>query len=304
MSRGLFSSVVPVSLIASLILLAGCTISVDGGGTDDPFPGETVETVSVRPDFESDPVRTNVTLSAGTSRIYKVNISDSVAQNNDVVYFDAVPLDGTKVSGYLEVTSYSVVGSQATPLYVSQSNEWFGRPNDPGLTSAAALADFAPTSITSGVPACGGPCVVVPTPSGGSTAYIRVEGIQSTTTFDLYVVATTFSDVGEPNDTFSNAEVVGGDLFVQGAIEIIGDTDWYVPDSNVAGVTFSGNNDLNLLANVYTESGSFRSTLSDGQTYILPPDQALQGLRVEVYSDSDQERAAGAGRALYSIEYQ
>jgi hypothetical protein len=300
MNRGLSS----IFVLSSLIFLAGCTVSVGNGGTGGPFPGETAESLTVQPTFESAPVRENVTLSAGQSRLYRVDISDTVAQNNDVVYFDAVPTDVNKVSGYLEVVAYTVSGNQADELYVSRTNEWFGRPNDPGYNTLSANAEIEPATVGSGTPSCGGPCVVVPTPSAAGTAYIRVKGIQSTTTFDLYVVATPFYDIGEPNDTFAAAETAtGSPPFIVGAIEVIGDTDWYVPSTDIESVTFNGNGDLNLLANVYTEGGSFRDTLSDGETYTLPFEQPLQQLRVEVYSDTSQERSGAAGKALYSLEF-
>jgi hypothetical protein len=298
MNRGLCLIVA----FASLIVLAGCTVSVGdggGGGDGDPFPNETAETVSVQPDFESPPVRNNVTLSAGESRLYAVDITQTVAQNNDVVYFDAVTEDPSQASGFVEVTVYEVVGGVAAPLYVSQTNEWFGHPDDPGLLSAAQSGDFGTAAVGSATPSCGGPCVVVATPSGSGTAYIRVQALQEPVVYDFFVVATDFSDLSEPNDTATSAEPVSG-FQARGTIELIRDTDWFETQYNASQVTFNGNPDLNLLANVCTLGGSCR-TLANGQTRAFA---TAQPVRVEVYSDEQQERAAAAGKALYSIDFQ
>lgn len=299
MNRGLSFLLGP----ASLLVLAGCSVSGGGtgGGGGGPFPGETIETVTVQPDFESDPVRQNVTLSAGQSRLYQVDISESVAQNNDVVYFDAMPENAAHVEGYLEVTAYNVSGNQATPLYISQTNEWFGHPDDPGLLSVQSSNEFVPSAIAGATPGCGGPCVVVPTPPGAGTAYIRVEALQSTVTFDLYVVATDFFDVSEPNNnTASSAELVTGGV-ADGTIELVGDTDWFETQGSVNKVTFHANNDVNLLANVCPLSSGSCRTISNGGSRTFSPAQAV---RVEVYSDEAAERAGAAGKARYSIEFQ
>lgn len=298
MNRGLSLAFV----VMSLIVLAGCTVSGggggDGGGLTGPFPGETAESVNVAPTFTSDPVRRDVTLSAGESRLYRVDIDSTTAQNNDVVYFDALPSDPAKVTGYLEVIAYTIVGDQAQELYVSQTNEWFGRPNDPGLQSLTSSSGLSPSAIANDTPSCGGPCVVVPTPSSSGTAYIRVRALQGTVTYDLYVVATDYSDLAEPNDAPENAELVSG-AFADGAVERVGDVDWYETSGSVGQVIFYGNSDLNLRANVCTLGGSCR-VLLDGESRTL---STAQPVRVEVYSHEQQERAAAAAKAIYSLEF-
>lgn len=302
MNRGLSL----LASLAALLLLAGCTISRggsgDGGVPAGPFPNDDVETVSVQPTFDSEPVRRNVTLDSGESRVYRADISDSVAQNNDVVYFDAVPASTS--GGSLKVTAYSVSGDQATPLYASVSNEWFGRANDPALSSYSSSQGFSPASISPSPGACGGPCVMVPTPATESTAYIRVEATQSTATFDLYVVATDFNDLNEPNDTYSSRATVypdGASFGEAGAIEVIGDVDWYVPSQPVTGVTFTSDNNLRLRAQVYDEFGNKLRLLFPGDpSYTAQYDQVL---RVEVYSDEDQQRASSPGRAQYFVDF-
>lgn len=298
MNRGISSIVA----FASLILLAGCTISGGGdggGGGGGPFPGETPTTVTVQPQFSSPAVQSNVTLEAGQSRLYKVDISQSVAEDNDVVYFDAVPQDETKVDGHLEMVAYEVTGTQANELYVSQTNDWFGHPDDPGLLSLQESGGFVPAAVGSAAPSCGGPCIVVPTPSEAGTAYVRVKALQGTVTFDLYVVATDFFDLSEPNDTVGNAEFVNS-ASASGTLEVIGDVDWYETVGNVSKVTFHANNDVNQLASVCTLGGSCR-TLSNGGVRNL---SSAQPVRVEVFSDELEERAAAAGKATYSIEFQ
>lgn len=299
MNRGLTI----LAVVASLGLLAGCTISGGGGGNGggDPFPGEDIETVSVQPDFESDPVSDNEFLGSGDSQLYRVNISDTVAQENDLVYFDAVP-EGS--GDNLRVTVYEVSGSSATPLYASTSNQWFGLPNDPGLSSTAV--DFQTSSVDVAGGTCGGPCVIVNTPSGGGTGYVRVEAVGGSASYDFYVVGDDHADVGEPNDTFANAETTDASLSISGALETIGDEDWYRPSRDVVGVELSAppeDADLRLRANIYREDGGYLETIAEGEEYILPVSLSAQRIRVEVFSQDSQPRAASAGRAIYFVDF-
>ncbi|MEX2542567.1 MAG: hypothetical protein WD314_12195 [Trueperaceae bacterium] len=232
-----------------------------------------------------------------------------MAQNNDVVYFEAVPSSEGQVSGAIEVTAYNVSGSTATAILRSTTSSWFGLPNDPGLAGLGLGDDFAASGIGNNAPRCGGPCVVVPTPASAGSAYIRVRALENTD-FDLYVVATDYFDTGEPNNGTSSEAVTvtpdtDGFLTDSGTIETVGDKDWYVPDRDVGQVSFvaaTSGNPVALVARIYTEDGSFDDSIGPGETYVLPFNEPLQRFKVEVRSS--ESRAAGAGTAAYTLTFE
>jgi hypothetical protein len=248
MSRGLFSSVVPVSLIASLILLAGCTVVVE------PFEPET-QPISASADPLS-PVDT-VTLGSSEEIWYEVSVSSSLASSSDVIYFEAEPQGFADTSGVLSLRRYA---SSGTVLASSVSPAGFGA-GTTTLTSVSS-SEFSPAIVNA--VNCRGPCIILPSTSG--TFLIRVRNISGgTITVNFFAFGDQFADGNEPfNDTEDGAVGLFLDDVDTGAIETLGDIDWYVVN-DPGTFLFTSLSSAELRAEVW-DGNVLVDTLSPGET--------------------------------------
>ncbi len=265
--------------------------SVTAAFVPSPFLGDAVVEVSAGSSF-TEPVLEDVVLAAGEVVVYRLFVSSAVARSGDALFFDAA-------SGAVKVTFFEVSSSgQATARTSSTSPEWFGRAGDSAF--GLAVQGIIPQ------PACGGPCLVVESPDREAVRYFRVEALQHTS-FDLFALSEDFADRGETrNDSRSGAVVIAEDasgvMEDSGAIELVGDEDWFVAGEDVVRVVFDSFNDhLGLVAEVFTEDGLFLDSLGSGESYLLPISLPSQKLFVKVASPL--QRAAAAGVATYRIEF-
>jgi hypothetical protein len=248
MNRGLFSFVVPASLIASLILLAGCTIVVE------PFDPVT-RPVSASADPLS-PVQT-VTLGSSEEVWYEVSVSSNLVSSSDVIYFEAEPQGFADTSGVLSLRLYA---SSGTVLASSVSPAGFGA-GTTTLTSASA-SEFSPAIVNA--VNCRGPCIILPSASG--TFLIRVRNISgSTITVNFFAFGDQFADGNEP---FNDSEQGAVGLVVNdedtGAIETLGDVDWYVVNERGT-FLFTSLSSAELRAEVW-DGSVLVDTLSPGES--------------------------------------
>jgi hypothetical protein len=140
-----------------------------------------------------------------------------------------------------------------------------------------------------------------------STIYVRVAATGDLAAYSLYVYGTDFVDTGEPNNTADTAvdvPVVLGIGSDSGAIEVMGDTDWYRPEGPVGTVSLTlGANvpdQLDLIATVHAADGSSEvlATLDrDNPGFSGPPE------RYYVRISEDSDRAAVAARSNYTVTF-
>ena len=273
-----------LSFLATLSLAACITIVEDGSpDVDTDFDFDSAADVSVSSDF-SEAAREDI-LGSNSRRYYRVNLSEEVAANNDLVIVEA-NAEGEDDS--FKVTAYNQTGDE---VFASVSSDYFA--NADAISSTA----IDPTQT------CAGPCVAVLADGSGS-AYFSVENLGSEKTYDLFVVATPFIDPTEPNDTVQTPALIlvdeEGEQKQAAAIEYVGDEDFFQSTENTAQVSLIGSpSALNLEFDVYTESGRYLGSGDADNPYLIPEDEPAQRLIASV-SSADKRAAVGAN-ANYTI---
>lgn len=280
-------------ICALLVSLSSCVTPIVDPPLG-PFPGAVALTLGTG----ADPVRSDEVGTAQTD-VYKVTVPADPAATGDLLYFEAVPATPVK----LRLTLYNGDGE---PVLQSDSADYFG-PSGAAQTATRPLTDQA----IGVVPICRGPCVLEPAPltpgqpervyylkveAPADAAGVAVEGVA----YGLYLYSDVFSDTGEPvNNDRNTAVSVSGDA--TGALETLGDEDWYRADTAATRISLaSGAAALSLRAEVFFENGTVVSSVPVGTPFTLP--QAPQRFLVRVYADID--RAAVAGDSTYTLTFE
>ncbi len=238
--------------------------------------------VSVSPDFSE--AAGQDTLGSGETNYYRVELSESVAADNDIVIVEA---NAQGDDDPFRVTAYN---QDREAVFASVSSDYFAR------ASTLQTADIDPSQV------CAGPCVAVLANSGGS-AYFSVENTGSSEeTFELFIVATPFIDPTEPNNSANSAAQVAEDEEQEAAIEYVGDEDFFQSTANTSRVTLTGSApELDLQFDVFTESGRRLGSGDGDNPYLIPEDEPAQNLIANVYSADD--RAGVGANANYTIRF-
>ncbi len=231
-------------------------------------------------------------VAAGATRYYRVNVNTA----RDLLFLEA---DGND----LRVTVHRPSGSV---LAVSESNTYFA--GSVGGLSLSAMDEAEPGFIAAGRPAvddggrrlqvgadtveplsisvnvvCFGPCTITPIGST-STYYVAVRNLSgSSRSFDLYAANHDALDSNEPNGTQAQATAMVGLGTAVGAIEWLGDEDWFQYTGSTRYVTFD----------MYDQALGLRLRFPDGTTL-----DGLPGTRTTQIYDGDVFRVfSTAGRA-------
>lgn len=195
--------------IAAALVLTGCTITVSL-----PFPPTDDVTSVTAGVSESASSVGSFSFSSGQTRWFEVNLTDS-AQNAEALFFEL----GTEAS--VELTLYSAGGSALAST--TQANAFFAGTS--GLSSVAgATPPMVPTSVTA-ADVCEGACVI--RDASSSTFYARIRNTGGNRNITLYAYARNYYDGEETaNDAEANAVPLGYG-FDTGAIESLGDVDYW-----------------------------------------------------------------------------
>lgn len=193
------------ALLVGVLLLAACEITIIGA----PMP--TVSGVlTAQTAFPPSPQVTGV-LSAREVRYYEVQVPNA----RDLLYVEA---EGTALQVSLRTSGNSQIGVSRSPRYFAYHT---------GLLSLADHDDvLEPASLVETL-ICLGPCVA--TRTAADTYLMRVENLStSPRSFALLAYTVPANDPFEPNNTRSSAAVLGSTGSYVGAIEWLGDADWFV----------------------------------------------------------------------------
>jgi hypothetical protein len=265
--------------VASLLLLVTLVLA---GCRTVPFEPPIAATFDAQvlnwPGGTPEPQASGLLLPAGRTLYYAIEFGEG---RRDLLFAEVV------ADGPLQV---SLLNARGGTLARSTSKEVF--PSDAtGGFFTAADDELAPRSISAEF-TCLGPCAAIRAIQ--SMVYIAVENKGSSTrTFDLYAFTMPFSDLNEPNDGPETATPVSGPGTVSGAIETIGDVDWFVMGGNsVREVTFFPTSDeLGLRLRIQGSDVSLRY----GETAVLYP-----GERFTVASSMG--RAGPSATSGYAVE--
>jgi hypothetical protein len=265
--------------VASLLLLATLVLA---GCRTVPFEPDVAATFDAQvvswPGGTPEPQASGLLLPAGSTAYYAIEFG---AGRSDLLYAEVV------ADGPLRV---SLLNARGGTLARSTSPEVF--PSDAFVDVFTAAEDeLAPRSISAEF-TCLGPCAAIRAIQ--PMVYIAVENQGSSSrTFDLYAFTMPFSDLNEPNDGPETATPVSGQGTVSGAIETIGDVDWFaLGGSSVREVTFFPTSDqLGLRLRIQGSDISLRY----GETAVLYP-----GERFAVASSIG--RAGPSATSGYAVE--
>lgn len=227
------------------------------------------------------------TLSAGSTAWYDVSVSSQRAAEGDVVYLEVdAGRDATTDAG--DVLRVRVYTSSGSVTATSDSPDGFAS----GSVAPTAAAGLEPQaiSVTYG---CFGSCVILPAQAGNYI--VRVTNLSSSSvSYDFYAYMNDEQDTGE--NVNDGSPGVGLSSFDSGAIETIGDEDYY---EILAGgqLFFDSASALDLRADVI-EGSTVVATLQPGD----PSFRVVTGDEVVVYALSGQAGAPAASN--YSLEIQ
>ncbi len=218
-----------------------------GGGVDGTVTATTSPSV----------LRNDVSIAGGATRTYAVDMPASV---RDLFYAE---VDGSD----LRVTLQSASGST---LAVSESPDYFAATAGALGVAADGLAPMAIETLYQ----CVGPCAAVRRTA--STYRIVVRNLSaSTRTFDLFAYTFDHNDTFEPNDASPDAEVLPGPAVYGGAIETLGDEDWFVYTGDDIRVLEFDALDAVLGLELQVQ-GTGAPTLSSGDTDVIYPDERFR----------------------------
>ena len=206
-----------IAAIAALaVVLAACQITITPTPT---WPPTFAGTVEAEPTFEPT-AQASGTLAAGASRYFQLD----VGVVRDLVYAEVQGGSGLRVSLYT---------SGGTRLAVSESATYFGG----SLAALSSSADGVSASSIAVAFPCLGPCVAVPSNASSYVAVVT-NTAGASRGFELFAYTFDATDDFEPNDLEASATLLNGAGTYVGAIEALGDQDFFEYNATQAGEFF------------------------------------------------------------------
>ncbi|MDF1524301.1 MAG: hypothetical protein P1P87_15975 [Trueperaceae bacterium] len=201
-------ALVPLVLLAALTLvLAGCQVTISVP-FDPVFRGDVVAQDTAAPD-----VQATGTLGVGVTHYYRLDAAGA----RDLVYAELGNASGLQVA---------LLRTTGSTLAVSRSETYFA--GSVGALSTTAL-DVAPAAILVVFPCLGACAAIAPTSSDYVVAVSNPTG--QTWSYELLAYTIDATDPNEPNDGETGATRLDAAGAYQGAIERLGDEDYFVYDA-------------------------------------------------------------------------
>lgn len=235
------NSVILSFVAAVALLLSGCNIIFEPA----PQPRTPDDSVRAVNDTEN-PVGT-YTIPAGGDLLVRINPST----NRPVLYieldrnFDLEVFDATR----------RLIASSSSPAFFARGAA--------GLTSAVAIEAQALNPLAQ----CRGSCVILD--QGTSSEYFALitNTSGSSLSVELYAFGDTMVDLGEPeNDVAETAPVLDMDNGDEGAIEVLGDQDYWRVTGNATFIFDAPSTSIDILLEVYSGNEVVDSA-TDGETF-------------------------------------
>ncbi len=250
------------------------------------FAGVQTLTAVVSPALVSDiqPLISGINLAPNASALYAVTVSDTVAQGAPGLYFETTP---TPASAKLALTVYnpdrSVYGSSSSPTIFAR-----------GLEGLPAPTLFQPQGILPGAYVCVGPCVVRDSQAG--TYYVEVKNVSTVSAqANIFGFTRALADNTEnANDSVASAVALA--TFDSGAIETLGDVDYYRV-TRAGPLTFSSTSAVDIIATALDAAGTSIGTFTRGTPLFVPLNTFI-----EVKSATGNRAGPGAD-SQYSLSF-
>ncbi len=195
----------------------------------------------------------------------------------------------------IDYTSYVTLASSSSPDYFAQGTL--------GLSSLSTTATRPGRQGISANQVCYSSCIIWPT--NASHYYLSIENpTGGSVTVDLYAYGQDYNDTNEAfgKNTFANAIALNSGTPDSGAIETLGDNDfWYITSGSIGSLTFSAADNttpVGLALALYTSSGTYIQTYQPSSTSTI---LVYPGDRLDVYSNNST--AGPSGTSGYNLSY-
>lgn len=277
-----------LGLVAALLLvvgaLAACQITITYTAPTNPTP------VPANTDGNT-PVASGVPVPPGSTIYYDVSLGSAVRSYDALfVMLDPGP-GGPDLNLVLkDYSTYAPVASSSSPDYFAPGTLGTSSVAEP---QAAHGATAAPQSIGVGQ-TCYSSCIIQPN-RGASHYYVGIGNPTASTVYvDLYAYGYVYDDTNEPaNDHMSSAPTLFASSSDSGAIETIGDSDFWRVQYN-GDVTFSVTSSIFAMrVSVYSSNGT---RVAGPYTTADSPFYAYDGEYLRVYSANDYAGPSGSSR--------
>ncbi|MBS3933848.1 MAG: hypothetical protein KGZ35_05780 [Truepera sp.] len=276
--KGLFG----VLLLGALIALPACQLPI--------FPGATWV------DATNDGARVVSTdlLSSGERVVYAIRISPAVAGQNQLLYLEVEVLNER---ANVSITAHDFLGRAYAQ---SDSPDYFFEPAV-SRTALAATGEPPMTAQGIGVEAfCRGPCILQPAQVGIVFLKIENTGIVSTD-YRLFAFTEVYADVNEPTNNTNSGRVEFSGL-VRGALETLGDVDFYVTQEPVRSIRITGAPTVTVAPRAVLfndDTGGDLGDITAGTGNYERIFRTPIRVRIQVFSGND--RAGPSGSSFYEI---
>lgn len=233
-------------------------------------------------------------LKRGERVVYAVQIPAALVRERALLYLEVEALNP---AARIEVTARDLLGRVYAHSY---SPEYFFFAPAVSRTALVATGELSlTTQAIEPTVACRGPCVLQPAPVMPIYLEIINRGF-SETRYNLYAFRDVYWDVNEPgNDAESGAVEIPAGRAAQGALETLGDVDFFVTAGPVSRVHLAGTMTVEIEPTAVLSdfvTGARIATITAGANAdISPPRRVL----IRVYSGNDL--AGPSGSSFYEI---
>ena len=208
-------------LIGLALLLTACQITVI------PYDPIVAATIDAQDSTSPTPRRSNVSIAPGETLVYEVRVP--VAR--DLLYGEAAG-NGRRVR-WVARFGFTRAASRTPRWFAPAVAALSGSAADPSAAGdagvGASAAELGPRSVAVHFQ-CFGPCAAISPSSGRYYLEVRNQS-PSTQVFDLFVYTFAANDLNDrgssSNDTAATATPFGPGDSPSGAIELVGDVDWF-----------------------------------------------------------------------------
>jgi hypothetical protein len=226
-----------------------------------------------------------VSLAPGESRAYEISVPSSV-RSQDVLYVEA--------SAAVNLTLFDGDGFA---LASSSTPSVFAR----GKLGLSALGTSMDTQSVDVAYSCLGSCAIWRSSLPKFYAVVENTG-GSTRSVDVYAYGAPFHDTGETaNDSTAGATSLYAGTDEQGALELLGDVDFWDPDGSHGYVTFDAvNTPVDMVAEIVYDTGARVS----GTVLHYPGDPAFDvysGEYLKIYANNSY--AGASSKSTYYLSY-
>lgn len=267
----------------AIFALAACEVSIGPG----PFTPDLEGTYTAQVTTAPTALRSNIQIAQGETLYFRIDMPGGV---RDLLYGEVVGSD-------LRVGWLSATGAT---LAVSQSRDFFAGSVGALVTAGAVGAQdaVAPRSVGDRY-VCVGPCAAI-APTASGYRYLAVRNVANgPRSFALYAYSMYANDSEDrgasSNDTPATATPFGAGDPLEGAIELLGDRDWFrytgSADRILTFTVAEGSESVGLRLRFEVDGFILRS----GESAVVGQNESF-----EVYSTLG--RAGPAGSALYFIQ--